>query len=103
MLEKDKLEAIINKQCKECEIVNNFHFNGERSEGLSFLVTGQVDSWFIDRIAKAINEAYPEMKPLTGYRIQIGRKQTPCKGVAEDLETSCLEIRLMTAEYGSKY
>ena len=103
MYDEKKIRRIVSKVCKTYGRVNLFHYNGERAEGISFVVTDMVDSWWINRIIEAINEAYPDHEQLGGFRIQNGKHQVPCSGVKKTQEDDCVEIRLEYVSYGDHY
>lgn len=103
MYDEKKIKSIVSKVCKTYGRVNLFHYNGERAEGISFVVTDMVDSWWINKIIEAINEAYPDHEKLGGFRIQNGKHQIPCPGVKKTQEDDCVEIRLEYVSYGDHY
>ncbi len=103
MYDKKKIISIVDRVCTKYERRNLFHFNGERAEGISFVATDMVDSWWIYRIIEAINEAYPDHRQLGGFRIQNGKHQVPCPGVSKAKEDDCVEIRLEYSDYGDHY
>lgn len=96
MYDEKKITSIVKKVCKEYKVINGFHPHGDRAEGYSFIFTGGVIySWLINAVIKAINEAFPEEEELSGWRIQNGKCQMPCKGVKKEQEDTCFEIRLL--------
>ncbi len=103
MYDEKKIKKIVSKVCSTYQRENFFHYNGERAEGISFIITGMVDSWWINRIIEAVNKEYPEHDKLGGFRIQTGQSQLPCLGVEEDKKDECLEIRLEYEHCGDDY
>ncbi len=103
MYDEKKIKSIVAKVCKTYKRVNVFHYNGERAEGISFIVKEMVDSWWINRIIEAINKKYPDHEKLGGFRIQSGWSQLPCCEMKEDQESFCVEIRLEYENYGNDY
>lgn len=99
MYEDKIIKSIVKKVCDKCGIMVIIHPNGERAEGYSFIVTDMLCSWVVDELINAINQAYPDEKPLGTWRIQHGRSQLPCAGVKEDRYDECMELRLMWADY----
>lgn len=103
MYDEKKIKSIVDFVCTKYKRRNLFRFNGERAEGISLIAIDMVDSWWINRIIEAINEAYPDHERLGGFRIQNGRHQLPCPGVKKEKEDDCVEIRLEYESCGYDY
>ncbi len=95
MYDNKNIKSIIRKVCNDCKVEINIYPNGERSEGYSFIVTGALYSQVVDKLIQSINEAYPENKQLSAWRIDNGKNQCPCPGVDKGYEEKCIELRLM--------